>query len=307
MANQKQDGLMVMGKNIMDSVTNKVRGFREKGELHFPAGYSAENAMKQAWLVLQDTKDRNNKLALEICNKGSIVNSLMSMVVQGLSPDKKQCYFIVYGDKLTLQRSYFGAMAVAKRVCPEIQEIYADVVYKDDVFEYEKKHGKTLVIKHSQQLENVSKDKIVAAYCTVVYKDGREETTIMAMDQILQAWAQSAMKPVSDKGTVSAGSVHGKFKEEMCKKTVINRTCKLIINSSDDSTLLIEYAKKSEQDSTYEEVMEESTQNANTIIVDDYEIDTTTGEVKAEEIITEEIINTTEEEFPQEPMQDPGF
>ena len=35
--------------------------------------------------------------------------------LQGLEVDKKQCYFIVYGDKLTMFRSYYGDVAVAKK------------------------------------------------------------------------------------------------------------------------------------------------------------------------------------------------
>jgi recombination protein RecT len=91
------------------------------------------------------------------------------MVVQGLNPDKKQCYFIVYGNKLQMQRSYFGSMAVAKAVNPEIEDIYADVIYEGDEFEYCKVRGRNVVVKHIQTIENVKKDKIKAAYCSVFF------------------------------------------------------------------------------------------------------------------------------------------
>ncbi len=48
--------------------------------------------------------------------KTSISNALLDMVIQGLSPAKKQCYFIKYGNKVQLMRSYFGTMAVLDRV-----------------------------------------------------------------------------------------------------------------------------------------------------------------------------------------------
>ncbi len=279
--------LAIIKKDTVDVVANKVREFQETGELHFPANYSAENAMKQAWLALQEVKDKSGKKALEVCTRDSIANSLLSMVVQGLSPDKKQCYFIAYGNQLTLQRSYFGTMAVAKRVCPEIADIYADVVYTEDEFEYEKRRGRTVITKHAQRLSNVAKEKIVAAYCTVVYNDDSEICTIMTMEQIKQAWKQSKMNPVNDKGAVSPGSTHGKFTEEMCKKTVIGRACKPIINSSDDKSLLIKYARVAEQDAAYADTQQEIAENANTIVVDDYEVDPDTGEITSEPTVAE--------------------
>jgi recombinational DNA repair protein RecT len=39
---------------------------------------------------------------------------------------------------------------------------------------------------------------------------------------------------IDDKGALVAGSHHEKFTAEACKKTVVNRVCKRIINSGDD-------------------------------------------------------------------------
>ncbi len=72
--------------------------------------------MKSAWLILQAAVDKDKKPVLEVCSKNSIANALLDMVVQGLNPAKKQCYFIAYGNGLACQRSYFGTMAVTKQV-----------------------------------------------------------------------------------------------------------------------------------------------------------------------------------------------
>lgn len=271
--------LALVKQNTVDIVAERVRKFQECGELHFPANYSPENAMKQAWLILQETRDSSKRPVLESCTKDSIANSLLSMVVQGLSPDKKQCYFIAYANKLTLQRSYFGTMAVAKRVCPDIIDIYGDVVYDGDEFVYEKKRGASIITKHMQSLQNINSKKIIAAYCTIEYADGREISTIMTMDQIKQAWNQSQMKPITDKGSIKVGSTHDKFTDEMCKKTVINRACKPIINSSDDKSLVIKFAKQAEQDNEQASIQAEIDDSANTIIIEDYEVDSETGEI----------------------------
>ena len=115
-AQQPQQNLSIVQKDVVDTVLSKIKDFEEAGELKLPTNYSAANALKSAWLILQETKDRNDKPALVVCTKESVANALLDMVVQGLSPMKKQCYFIVYGSKLTLQRSYLGTLAIAKRV-----------------------------------------------------------------------------------------------------------------------------------------------------------------------------------------------
>jgi recombination protein RecT len=265
---------------VTNSVALQVRTFESAGELQLPANYSAENALKSAMLMLPDIKDANKIPVLQSCKPASIKAALLSMVVQGLSPDKKQCYFIPYGENLTLQRSYFGSMSVAKRVSSrEIEEIYSDVVYKGDVFEYEKKRGVTVIVQHKQKLENINKTNIAAAYVVVIYKDGTEAATVMTMDEIKQAWAQSKQKPVDDKGNINANSTHGKFTAEMCKKTVINKACKQIINSSDDSSLVVNFARKTDDDAQGAEIDNEISGNANKIEMTFSEVDPETGEV----------------------------
>lgn len=291
-------------KEVVEPVEKRIRQFQNTGEITFPANYSPENALKAAALILQETKDKQGHPVLETCTRASIANALLSMVVQGLNPDKKQGYFIAYGNTLVFQRSYFGSMALAKRVCPDILDIYADVVYEGDDFQYEKKHGKTIVTKHRQKLENVKKDKIIAAYATVVYKDGREESTIMTIDEIYQSWRQSKMNPFDENGKLKASGTHGKFTAEMCKKTVINRACKPIINSSDDSTLL-RFARQADEMATKAEVNEEIEENANKIPVDFTEADTEPKQIPAVDPETGEVkeaAESTSEQSEEDPF-----
>ena len=233
MANQ----LATIKTEIFDKVQTTVRAYANSGELALPNGYSPENAMKSAWLILQEATDASKRPVLESCTRASIINSLQSMLYQGLNPDKKQCYFIAYGDKLTLQRSYFGSMHVAKMVDPSITDICYDVVYEGDVFEMEKRRGHTVIATHRQKLENVSKDKIIAAYCSI-FRGDTEDTTVMTMDEIKAAWRKSRMNPVDERGNIKANSTHGQYTKDMAIKTVVNHACKYIINSSDDSSLL---------------------------------------------------------------------
>ena len=53
------------------------------------------------------------------------------MVVQGLNPSKQQCYFIPYGNLLTLSRSYLGTIALTKRL-KGVKDVVAYPIYKND-------------------------------------------------------------------------------------------------------------------------------------------------------------------------------
>ena len=87
-AQQPQQNLSIVQKDVVDTVLSKIKDFEEAGELKLPTNYSAANALKSAWLILQETKDRNDKPALVVCTKESVANALLDMVVQGLSPMK---------------------------------------------------------------------------------------------------------------------------------------------------------------------------------------------------------------------------
>lgn len=283
MANKNQ--VAAVERNIVDTVANRVKQFEDRGELTFPANYIPENALKSAYLVLQETVDRNKKPVLESCTNASIANSLLSMVVQGLNPDKEQCYFIAYGNSLQLQRSYFGSMQVAKSVDPDIQDIYGMTVYEDDDFEYEIKHGKHHVTKHSQKLGNIDKNKIIGAYATILYKNGREISEVLTFDQIKQAWSQSSMKPIDDKGNIKEWSTHAKFTADMAEKTAINKICKYVINSSSDKSIVTQFAKRLDSEIAEAETQAIIEENANMEMLD---FDEDTGEILDGEVVDEE-------------------
>lgn len=265
----KTNEIALIKRDTVDVVADKVRKFQESGELCFPANYSPENAMKAAWLTIQETVDKNQKPALEVCTRDSIANALLKMVIQGLNPAKQQCYFVVYGNKLTLQRSYFGAMHVAKTVDPNIADIVGEVVYEGQTFKYAKKNGYNYIVEHQMQLGDSSKP-VVGAYCQVLYKDGTENSTVMTIDEIMSAWNMSPTHPIDQNGELKASSTHAKFPGEMAKKTVINRACKSIINSSGDDTLLIEAYRQTDADLAEAEAQEEIEAKANSVIIEDF-------------------------------------
>ena len=275
MENSKKNDLAIIKKNVVDVVENKIMEFISNGELHLPENYSPQNALRAAWLVLQETKaktpDKQEVPALTYCTRDSIANALLNMIVQGLNVQKKQCYLIAYGNQLVCQRSYFGNIYLAKLADPEIEDIVGTVVYEGDEFEYYIYRGKTFIRKHVQQLGNVDKRKIVAAYATVLRKDGdesKEYSSIMTMEQIKQAWKQSRMNPIDDRGNIKGGSTHDKFTADMAEKTVINGVCKQIINTSTDSYLVLDTYRKTEDAIVTAQAQETIQEHANGEIID---------------------------------------
>ena len=197
-----------------------------------PPGYSPQNALKSAFFELTNNSG-GNLLQLAANNpetKTSISNALLDMVIQGLSPAKKQCYFIKYGNKVQLMRSYFGTMAVLDRVTGGA-DITPVVVREGDVFEIAMDGPDLVVAKHETSFENLDND-IKAAYVVIKLANGKEVTTVMTKKQIDKSWSKAKTK-----------NVQNDFPEEMAKRTVINRAAKYLINTSNDNDLFVQAAK----------------------------------------------------------------
>jgi len=281
----------VIQESIVDQILNKVSRFQTEGGLMLPGDYSAENAIRSAWLILQDTLDKNSKPVLQSCTRQSIANSLFDMVTKALSVAKKQGYFIAYGNELAFDESYLGAIAIAKRTA-DVKDVYPMPVYKDDEFTYEIKKGKFRVLSHVQNLANIAKDKLVGAYAIIEYNDGREDCEIMSMEQIRDAWNQGPIKGQSP--------AHKNFPDQMAMKTVIKRGLKIDIGSSDDSNLFV-----NRRDPVSAHIQQEINAGANRktmsmpeqtqdveAIAEDASVDKTTGEVfTPDEKVSEKQVN----------------
>lgn len=218
---------IAVAKNISEAVLAKVQTMQETGGLVLPEDYHAGNALNAAYLKFKQLEDKNHKPAEQVCSKESVALALMDMVIQGLSPAKNQCYFVVHGNQLTLMRSYMGTVAAAKRF-GGVKSVHAQVVYKNDRFEFEidPSTGTKKVTVHEQSLESIEEGTIRAAYAVVITKDD-VYYEIMTMDEIRKAWAQGAAK--------GGSPAHENFPQEMAKKTVINRACKIFVNTSTDA------------------------------------------------------------------------
>lgn len=242
-------------KDISASVLNKVNQFEKSGQIKLPKDYSAENALKAAMLILNETENKNKQKALEHCTKDSIANALLKMVVWGLSPLKKQCDFIMYGNKLDCSIEYTGNIALAKRYGGLIS-IKSNAVFEGEEFEFETHpNGTKSVVKHKQTLDSIGSKKVIGAYAVIQLESGVTDTEIMSISQIKDAWNQGAMK--------GGSPAHKNFPDQMAMKTVINRACKPLIRSSSDAVLYDGTETDKTIDVAYEDVSEEVETKAN--------------------------------------------
>lgn len=239
-------------KDISSQVLAKVDSFQKSGELVLPKDYVVENALKSAYIILSDPK--NN--LLEKCDKSSIAEALLKMVVYGVSPIKKQCYFIPYGQKLECSVSYAGNIAIAKRY-GNLKSIKANAIFEGDTFEFEvdASTGRRKITKHSQTLESIGNPILKGAYAVYELNNGITDVEIMNIKQIQAAWGQGGSKGNSP--------AHKNFGDQMAVKTVINRACKLLISSSDDSILYDPLEENDYVDTTKGNVQQEIKDNAN--------------------------------------------
>lgn len=212
---------------LTDLVLDRVKQMQDTQDLSLPKNYNASNALNAAFLELQKVQDRNHRPALEVCSHDSIVKSLLDMTLQGLSPAKDQYYFIVYGNELQMQRSYFGTVAAVKRL-DGVKKVRAEVVHEKDDFEIGANEDMELVVKRFVPKFENQDNQIVGAFAMIKTDEGTD-FTVMTKKEIDQSWAQTRQKN---------NKVQQNFSQEMAKRTVLNRAAKMFINTSDDSDLL---------------------------------------------------------------------
>ena len=279
-------GSALSNTNISDSILAKFSELANQGQLYFPQNYSVGNALKLAYSKIVSN-------GLSRCEPLSIANALSEYVIQGLDVSRNQAYFIEYGGKVTMQRSYFGDVSVIKRT-GLVSNINAICVYKGDEFEtgFDEKGNET-VITHKTRFENRD-NEIIGAYAWAEGINGYRLYCIMTKKEIEASWSMAKAKQ---------SKFREEFKQEASKRTVIRRLVKMIFNTSISTTseqeaLIHSYNRTTEDEfdnsnerkfKTLEEVKEVVSNNA-------YEnkVENPFKETKVEEKVIEE---TKKEEF----------
>ena len=207
-------------KQVTSNVATRIEAMKGEGLLIAP-NYSVSNALSSAYYALKNSNSGN---LLQQCTQDSVYNALLEMVTQGLSPAKKQCYFIKYGSDVQLRMSYFGTIKVTKDL-QEVKDVTANVVYEGDTLDVAVENGRKKLVKHETDWRNAD-NPIIAAYCIITRTDGEEFFEVMTKKQIDTSWSKAKTK-----------NVQIDFPDQMAMRTVINRAAKMFINTSNDSDL----------------------------------------------------------------------
>ena len=153
------------------------------------------------------------------CTPKSILESCLTAAQLGLEPNKQigEGYFIAFYDsgegvhKCQWMTGYKGYLTLARN-SGEISVIDAQVVYSDDVFEYE--YGLDAKLRHIPATGERSDDAITHAWAMVKYKDGAYGFRVLTRAEI------EKRKAVSKSKDTGSSPWKGWF-PEMCRKTAI--------------------------------------------------------------------------------------
>ena len=213
----KQEVAAAIGNStIADSILNSFSKLAAQGQLSFPKGYAVGNQLKLMYTSLS----QNGMISK--ATPVSIGEALVEAVIQGLEVDKRQVYFIVYGNKLQMFRSYYGDIKVALET-GLVRDIRARVIYEGDEYDIDtNSDGEEIVINHRTRLENHDKP-IVGAYAWADCPDGKRHYCIMTKKEIDTNWSKSKDP---------SRNVQKDFPQEMAKRTVIRRLVKMIFNTA---------------------------------------------------------------------------
>lgn len=287
--NTKMEIAAAIGNSsIADSILRNFNQLATQGQLVFPKGYNLGNQLKLAYTYLIQNVDVSGVTPV------SIGETLTEFAIQGLEIDKKQAYFIKYGNKLQMFRSYYGDVAVCKNT-GLVKDVKARVIYKGDEYDLDtNEDGESIVTGHRTKLENMD-NPIVGAYAWADLPNHKRTYCIMTWKEIQTNWAKSKNPN---------GNVQKDFPQEMAKRTVIRRLVKMIFNtapstiSEEAQSIIGSYNRTTDAEYDNEQVDYGKPTRKSTVgnvIVDDE-----TGLVEDELPTTPEETNTTAEDTPAE-------
>jgi recombination protein RecT len=166
----------------------------------------------------------NKALNFTNMDRGTLYSSVLKAAEQGMKLDGEEAALVQYGPNVQFMKMIKGVKKQLRN-SGEIKEITAEVVYKNDKFEYwvddQGKH-----IKHSPNfLED--RGEPMAAYSIITTKDGGVYIKVMSKQEI------EAVKGASKTGNTNFSPWNGPFKTEMWCKTVLRRNAKDAPTSTD--------------------------------------------------------------------------
>ena len=221
----KVDTSVVAALGVADDLMANLTELANDGTLYIPENYSVGNALKSAMSKIL-TSDQS--AALMACTPESKKQALTEYVVQGLDASKNQAYFIPFGNKMTMMRSYFGDVAVVKRT-GLVHDVYAIVIYEGDEIEIGfDDYGRETLITHKTSFQNKD-NRIIGAYAVAVGINDYKAYCFMTRKELETSWSMSKVPTEKNK-------FQNNFMQEAAKRTVIRRLVKMLFNTSLNTT-----------------------------------------------------------------------
>lgn len=189
-------------------------------ELALPKGFNKERFVQNVIALSQSNDTLKEYLAEYGADGGKqLMQGAMRAAFLNLDFMSKEAHLIPYGKNLNFQIGYRGAKKLAKQYSIRpIRDIYAKVVRKSDVFQERTVDGKQGFTFEPIPFNN---EEFVGVFGVVVYEDGDMLLETMNMDEI------NAVKSKSKSASIKS-SPWNLFPQEMMKKSVIHRICKMI-------------------------------------------------------------------------------
>jgi phage RecT family recombinase len=161
------------------------------------------------------------------CTPESLRDAVTTSAVLGVPIDGRQLAWLVpYKDKAQFMLSYKGYVHIAKRD-PDVDNVQSNIVYKDDVFEYDAFNN---TVKHIPDLKSShygKNESIEYIYARITYKASAGRSTIievMTKEEVDKIRAGSSAGGETDR--YNNPTIWAKHYGEMARKTVIRRLLK---------------------------------------------------------------------------------
>lgn len=224
-----------------------------------------EATKKKNILVLANELSKiriNNRPAIEAASASSIREVALKVITEDIDLSKKQAVLIPYGNDITLQKQFYGNVALAKQVFGNNIEFYSQLVYPGDTFEiikngngfgrdkYEHTTSPKNMVVVKDNYKQSATPTFVYTYVVDLTTDKVIATNCFSYERCYNSWTQAGIKPT-----------HKKFPGEMMIKTSESYLATRLYNKSNtdnETQLHDEYEEANNNDDT-------------TILVDDFD------------------------------------
>lgn len=174
------------------------------------------------------------------CTRESILQSIMLCAQLGIEPILGRGYLIPYNNSVNVagkwikqlecqfQPGYQGLVDLARR-SGKVDDVFAEVVYEKD--EFEVKYGTERILHHKPYIGEVDPGKVIGAYAVWYLSSGIKPFEFMPLYKIYKRRdrSQAYMYAKNNPNNKKAQDIPWiAWEDEMCRKTVIKHSSKLM-------------------------------------------------------------------------------